>query len=260
MSKKITVLGAGAFGSALGQVLNENGHEVKFYDPTLDVSLEESLAEAEIMVLAIPSSALGEMLPKLPKGKPLIVATKGILGDKILADFLDYMVISGPGFAQDIMNHKKTLLTATDQRVIDLFSRDYLTFDQTADRRGVLMCGALKNVYAILAGRMNLEPYTPTHEAFLGEVEVEMQDLLLENGADPATVSLACGQGDLRLTCAEPSRNYEFGQILRQNPVAKPEKTVEGVTALGRIKNGAIKVPETAVKLRGLLELCQKWN
>ena len=122
------------------------------------------------------------------------------------------------------------------------------------------MCGALKNVYAIYAGLLNLQPGTLNHEQYLTEVAEEMKALLYCNNADFNTVDLACGVGDLRLTCALPSRNYEFGQILRKNPKAEPEKTVEGLTALSKIKRGEIKVPDVAPKLLELMRISDNWR
>lgn len=259
MSKKFTILGAGAFGSALGQVLTENGHDVTMYDPKLEISLASALASAEVIVLAVPAAAVPSVLPELPNDLPLIVATKGLLTAEPFADFADYMILSGPGFAADIQAHRSTHLTATDPRIVEWFSTDYLDFDQTSDRHGVLMCGALKNVYAILAGLENLQPQTPEWKNFLTEVGGEMSTLLSANGADPATVQLSCGQGDLRITCAEPSRNYEFGQTLRRDPNARPTKTVEGVTALKSVKQGEIAVPGSAEKLHYLMKVSQSW-
>ena len=257
---KIAVLGAGAFGTALGKVLTENGHEVDYYDPKLsNKTLAEVLAPAEIMVLAIPSEFLGEFLPLLPKDRPLIVATKGILGGEALADFDDWMVLSGPGFADDIKAKKPTKLTATDARIVELFETDYLRFDSTDDKRGVLLCGALKNVYAILAGNLDLKPGTLEHERFLDEAAAEMAKILAANGAKPETVKLVCGIGDLRLTCYYPSRNYEFGQTLRVNPEAVPEKTVEGFSALKKIKQGAILLPKSTPLLEELTKRSQAW-
>lgn len=258
--KKFTILGAGAFGTALGQLLSENGHDVTFYDPKLGSDLTECIKDAEVLVLAAPSAAVPSLLPELPHDLPLVIATKGLLSDKIFADFTDYMVLSGPGFAADIMAQRPTLLTATDNRVAEWFGRPYLQLDFTSDRLGVLLCGALKNVYAILAGLLNLTPGTPAHEQFLTEVGGEMQALLSANGAEAATVNLACGHGDLRLTCAMPSRNYEFGQILRVNSSATPEKTVEGAAALAAIIRGEIEVPTEAVKLRELMGKGKNWN
>jgi len=258
---KIAILGAGAFGTALGGILANKGYDIDYYDSKVErESLAKVLDGADYTVLAVPSMAAPHLLPFLPKKNPLIIATKGFLDAHNFEDFNDYMVLSGPGFAADIKAGKETLLTATDSRVVDLFTTDYLTFDFTTDRNGVLMCGALKNVYAIYAGLLDLKAGTVDRSKFLSEVAEEMKALLSCNNAQSQTVDLACGLGDLDLTCALPSRNFEFGQILRNNPKAKPEKTVEGITALGKIKRGEIKIPEKAVKLRELIKISDDWS
>lgn len=258
---RVGILGAGAFGTALGEVLMGNHHDVKYYDlQWAESSLADVVSWAEYIVLCVPSSVVEMVLPELPKGRPLIVATKGILGAGMFAGFADMMVLSGPGFAQDIAAKQPTLLTATDARVVEMFATDYLTFDQTRDAQGVLLCGALKNVYALLAGYLGLERESAAWEQFIAEVAGEMQALLAANWGDPATVQLACGVGDLRLTCGIPSRNYEFGQMLKNSPQAQPDKTVEGWTALAKIKRGDLQVPETAEKLRFLIEQSATWG
>ncbi len=257
---KIAILGAGAFGTALGGILAEKGNDVDYYDSrhTGD-TLRETVAGADMVVLAVPSKAAPYVLPNVPHDIPLIVATKGILSDEVFDDFKDYMILSGPGFADDIKAHKKTILTATDQRVVDLFTTDYLSFDYTEDKKGVLMCGALKNVYALYCGLLGLKAGSSEHAKYLLETAKEMALVLSENGANAETIQLVCGKGDLKLTCNYPSRNYEFGQILRKNPKAEPEKTVEGLSALTKIKNGGIKVPETATKLLDLIKRSNEW-
>ena len=255
---KITILGAGAFGKALGGILTDNGHEISYYDPKiLEVQLDDALRGAEMMVLAVPSQAVPGLVSYLPKDVPMVVATKGLLDGHFFEAFKDWMVLSGPGFADDIKLKKQTYLTMTDRRVAEWFGAEYLHFDFTEDRLGVLMCGALKNVYAILAGLKGLERESEEWRTFITEVPEEMRALLSANGA---TVDLVCGKGDLELTCGLPSRNYEFGATIRDNPGYKPEKTVEGVTALARIREGEIKVPETAVILQGLIKESEKWD
>lgn len=258
---KIAILGAGAFGTALGEILAGKANDIDYYDSKLErEKLSEVLAPVKYMVLSVPSKVAPFLLPYLPKEKPMIVATKGFLDDHNFKDFKDYMVLSGPGFAADIKAERETHLTTTDQRVIDLFSTSYLTFDYTSDKKGVLMCGALKNIYALYAGFLDLKPGSKKHEDYLTEVAEEMKALLLANSADPATVDLSCGVGDLRLTCDYPSRNYEFGRILFQNPQAEPEKTVEGLTALSRVKRGEIVVPENVIKLKELIQVSKTWS
>ena len=258
---KIAILGAGAFGTALGGILADKGYDIDYYDSKLEKEkLSDVLTKVKYIVLAVPSQAAPYLLPYLPKDMPLIVATKGFLDTHNFDEFTDYMVLSGPGFAVDIKAGKETHLTATDKRVVELFETDFLTFDFTPDKRGVLMCGALKNIYAILAGLLNLKAGTALHEQYLTEVAGEMKALLTCNGADPATVNLECGIGDLRLTCNYPSRNYEFGQILRKNSKAVPEKTVEGLTALGKVKRGEIEVPDRAIHLKELIKISNNWR
>ena len=134
---KIAIIGAGAYGTALGQILVENGHEVSYYDR--NSSLGEVLKDASYMVLCVPSDALSEVLPILPKDLPMIVTTKGILDVDILTPFKDIMVLSGPGFADDIKAHKRTLLISSDKRIEDLFTTDYLSFEHSDDEKGILM-------------------------------------------------------------------------------------------------------------------------
>lgn len=256
----IAILGAGAFGTALGGILANNGYDIDYYDSkTNPESLSDVLSQAFLVILCVPSKSAPFVVPHIPKHLPLIVATKGILDDKAFEDFSDFMVLSGPGFADDIKAHKQTKLTATDARIVDLFTTDYLTFDTTSDKKGVLMCGALKNVYAIKAGLLNLEPGTITHERFMKDALAEMKLILELNGADPKTTDLVCGKGDLKITCYYPSRNYEFGHKLIKNPDYQPEKTVEGVSALKRIKRGEIKIPENTPYLHSLIKESTKW-
>lgn len=257
---KIAIMGAGAFGTALGGVLADKGYDIDYYDPKIErENLAQVLSGAKMVLLAVPSEAVPHTLPYLPKNIPLIVATKGILSDRTFINFKDYMVLSGPGFADDIKAGKKTKLTATDKRITRMFSTDFLSFDYTDDKRGVLMCGALKNVYAILAGILGLKRESKDWYDFIFEVSEEMRSILAYNGAEAETVDLACGVGDLKLTCGYPSRNYEFGDLLRGNPDYQPEKTVEGVSALKKIKRGEIILPDNLPHLSDLLSRSKKW-
>lgn len=259
-SMKITILGAGAYGTALGGVLADNGYDIDYYDPRVEKEkLSDALAGAQAIVAAVPSNAVAYVLPHLPVEIPLIVATKGILSDGIFARFNDWMVLSGPGYAEDIKARKVTHLTATDKRVVEMFGTEYLDFDETEDRRGVLMCGALKNVYAILAGMLDLKPVTREHRQFLTAAAREMAEILVANGCEPETVGLNCGKGDLKITCYHPSRNYEFGVKVRDGFV-QPENTVEGLAALKRIHRGEIVIPEGLELMERILRESKTWS
>lgn len=258
---KIAILGAGAFGTALGGVLADKGLDIDYYDTRVEKErLADVLEGARAVVLCVPSAAAPYVLPHLTKDQPLIVATKGILTDAAFLEFSDWMVLSGPGFAEDIKRGMPTHLTATDRRVVEMFGTEYLDFDLTDDKRGVLMCGALKNVYAILAGYLDLKPVSREHRQFLHRVALEMADILEFNGARGETVQLNCGTGDLKITCGARSRNYEYGQKLRVDSHAEPDKTVEGLSAIRRIRRGEIGVPASAEYLKRILSESEKWN
>lgn len=256
---KIGVVGAGAYGTALGEILAEKGHEITYYDPALtDKYVEEVIRGSEMVLLAAPSEAVPSLLPQLEKDVPIIVATKGILNDDIFNEFEDVMVLSGPGFADDIKAHKMTYLTVSDTRLMDFFRTDYIGFDKTRDKRGILMCGALKNVYAILAGYLNMKPEDPDYDDFINNVAHEMESILFVNGCERDTVNRYCGIADLRLTCNMPSRNYEFGRTLSTNPEYMPEKTVEGLSTLKLIREGNITLPDDAKFLQQIMEIIKE--
>lgn len=252
---KIAILGAGAFGTALGGILAEKAFDIDYYDTRIERErLSDVIDGSDFILVAVPSKSIPYVLPYLPKNIPLIIATKGILSSQTFKDFRDYMVLSGPGFADDIKAGKDTKLTASDKRVVELFTTDYLTFDYSDDYNGVLMCGALKNVYAIEAGLRNLERETKPWNQFIDDVCKEMKLILKANDANPKTVDLVCGIGDLKLTCGYPSRNYEFGDKKRQNSNYQPEKTVEGLSALKRILRHEIVIPEGCTIMNQIIE------
>ena len=103
---KIAVLGAGSWGTALGQVLNENGHDVLLWHLEQDfvdeiskshthpflpgvnlrktlqftASLDDISDYGEVLVSAVPSQVVRSVLDKFPSGwkKSVVSVSKGI--------------------------------------------------------------------------------------------------------------------------------------------------------------------------------------
>jgi glycerol-3-phosphate dehydrogenase (NAD(P)+) len=135
---RITMLGAGAWGTALAKILHENGNAVTLWDKDADLltqvqrgknekymcgiklpddwktesDFKKSIGGAECVVLAIPSQAFREVATKL-KGHPgiFISVTKGIEFDtgetmsRILREHAPANrvgVLSGPSFAREV--------------------------------------------------------------------------------------------------------------------------------------------------------------
>ena len=145
---RIVIVGGGSWGTALGHVWAEGGHEVRMlvrdperaaeiserhrngrYLPDLPLSPklsarhepEAALAGAEAVVLAVPCrhmrAVLADLVPFLPERPLLVCASKGIEGgslarmSEVMAETVPSCrpgVISGPSFAREVVLGKPT--------------------------------------------------------------------------------------------------------------------------------------------------------
>ncbi len=239
----ISILGAGAFGRALGKILTDNNHEIKYYDPYLypEVNLEQATYQASAVVVAIPSANLPDFLnnyPKHLKKLPTILATKGLSDSSMFNDFPHFSVISGPGFAQEIIDGMPATFTASAPFAMGLLKNSQISIELQEDLLGILLCGSLKNIYAIGAGYHGDSKNDSA--IFIQHAHAEMKKYLNDHNTNPETAELACGIGDLILTCTnKASRNYTCGVYLREGKdvaeIVNALKTVEGLSALRRV-------------------------
>ncbi|MBR3319690.1 hypothetical protein IKG20_00045 [Candidatus Saccharibacteria bacterium] len=264
---KIGMLGAGAYGSAIADVLRENGHKVKFYDPYRlpDSSLADVVERSQVLFIATPAEVVSGLIKQMPPvafERPLIILTKGVMDLKVWEDFRYYEIVSGPGFAEEIKRKKRTKLTVAAHGAFngttlaeDLLSNSYIKLDKTDDVLGVALLSGLKNIYAIESGRRGLSFGSADFKEYLTEVARECEQFLLHNGGFMETVRLSAGLGDLVLTCgSEESRNYSFGKLLggrrkileRKRLVRRylRETTVEGIFAAKAIDEYDLFVPK----------------
>jgi len=223
----ITILGAGVFGTALASVLHENHHQTTFYDPIKfpDISLDQTIATAEAIIIAVPSSAITEIASDINRHHiPTILATKGLLNFDAFGDHPP-SVLSGPIFDDMVIAKQQSTVTATSPLASSLFTTPWLHIELTTDTLGVILCGTLKNIYAIGSGLLSAP------DGYVQTALAELKTYLSDHGADPATADLSCGIGDLTLCCTDPrSRNFQFGLNFRSDPT--PDTTVEGFSTL----------------------------
>lgn len=266
---KITIFGAGSFGTALGAILEGNGHQIEYYDPVKypEKSLTSATEESEVYVLALPSYAIPKLLLFLPHNKPLICASKGFLSTASFKPWGEnFSIMSGGAFAADLNAKHPAILTATNPLIRQLFTTDWLTFDETTDEIGVMICGSLKNVYAIGSGYWGLSYGTPDFDDYINSCLDEMRAIVAANDGYPETVNLSCGLRDLVITCASPtSRNYDFGVKLKADPElgkkvfsgsVRPSGTIESLGAIQAIKNTpSFKKPENTPILDNIISL-----
>lgn len=149
---RCAVIGAGAWGTALANLLAENGHETILWAYESDVAdaiamrhenprflpgialhpalsatddLAAATAGAELVLFASPSHALRRVARDaaagITTGTPLVVATKGIEADRLalMTDVVaeeipahPVVALSGPSFALEVAQHLPTALVA----------------------------------------------------------------------------------------------------------------------------------------------------
>ena len=254
----VTILGAGDFGKALGNIAEYNGHNVKFYDPYKfpEVTLVEALEDSEANIFAAPSSTASETLQKLPTNVPLICASKGFVSKKPFEKFKDFSALAGAGMADQIEAKNppygdKFIFTASSELSEYIFTTENIQIEYTNDTLGILICGALKNIYAIACGIFNFD------RNFLQKIHTEWRETLKLNGASDLT-EFSCGMPDLLMSVAYNSRNTEYGRTIAEVPqktTVEPVGTVEGVNIVNSLASyPEFKIPSTSEILRTTIE------
>ncbi|TBW09038.1 NAD(P)H-dependent glycerol-3-phosphate dehydrogenase [Azotobacter chroococcum] len=284
----IAVLGGGSFGTALANLLAENGHAVRLWmrdpaqaeairtqrenprylkgikvlpgvEPVTD--LAATIAGSELIFVVLPSSALRQVLQPvsgLLAGKMLVSTTKGIEAQsfKLMSQIIEEIapqarigVLSGPNLAREIAEHAltATVIASEDEalcRAVQavLHGRTFRVY-ASGDRFGAELGGALKNVYAIMAGMAaSLGMGENTKSMLVTRALAEMTRFAVRLGANPMTFLGLAGVGDLIVTCTSPkSRNYQVGYALGQGlsleeAVARLGEVAEGVNTLRVLK------------------------
>jgi glycerol-3-phosphate dehydrogenase (NAD(P)+) len=290
----IAVLGGGSFGTAVANLLAENGHRVRQWmrDPgqaeairvnrenprylkgikVLDgvepvTDLQSTLADSQLVFVALPSSALRSVLTPhvdLLTGKMLVSLTKGIEAQtfKLMSEILEDIapkarigVLSGPNLAREIAEHAltATVVASEDEDLCQqvqtaLHGRTFRVY-ASADRFGVELGGALKNVYAIISGMaVALGMGENTKSMLITRALAEMTRFAVSQGANPMTFLGLAGVGDLIVTCSSPkSRNYQVGFALGQGLSLD-----EAVTRLGEVAEGVNTLKVLKVKAQEL--------
>jgi glycerol-3-phosphate dehydrogenase (NAD(P)+) len=227
--------------------------------------LRESVDGADLVMVAVPSRSCREVARELAKSidpQALVVSTtKGLepggfkLMSEVLAEELPgnpIGVFSGPNLAKEIAAGQLTgsVIASDDERlnqvVHDLFHSRNMRVFSSHDRYGVELGGALKNVYAIMAGlAAALQLGQNTVGLLLTRSLAEMSRFAVQLGADPLTFLGLAGVGDLFVTCNSPlSRNYRVGFALGRGQALDAildelGQVAEGINSLRLLKEEA---------------------
>jgi len=244
----LSVLGQGAWGTALATLAKSNGHKVTTWSRSGDCTLVEATAHADVILSAISMrgvASLAERLSqcKIRKESIIVTATKGLdpkttrTPSQIFSSaFPEHAiaVLSGPNLSQEIEQGlpAATVLASTDASaatvVQQLFSSEQFRVYTSADPLGAELGGTLKNVIAIAVGVCDgLSLGTNAKSALITRALPEVIRIGMRLGAaEVETFYGLSGLGDMLATCSSQlSRNYRVGYGLAQG------KTLDQVLA-----------------------------
>ncbi|MDO3722263.1 NAD(P)H-dependent glycerol-3-phosphate dehydrogenase [Marinobacter sp. chi1] len=234
--------------------------------PTTDMA--SAIANAEIVFVAIPSKAFRSVISQhrseFRDGQIVISLTKGIERDgfKLMSEVLQEEiprcrigVLSGPNLASEIAARDltATVIAAKDpdvrRTVQDLLGCSYFRVYANVDVYGVELAGALKNIYAIVAGLADaLEMGENARAMLMTRGLAEMSRFAVSLGANPMTFMGLAGVGDLIVTCtSSKSRNFRVGYA-----VGKGKTLDEAVSELGQVAEGIYTLELVKEKAEGV--------
>lgn len=226
----VTIIGRGAWGCAMGHVLQENGLNVAWMvreDPTWAPA-----GPGTCVFLAFPTQSIRGRLQSLPNpGVPVISLAKGIEVDtfKRVSEIVeevwpgvDVASLSGPTFAAEVEKLAPTAAVVASRSeslthsVQAMVHQKWFRLYRSTDLRGVEFGGALKNVYALAGGMCEgLQVGENAMAALMTRALTEMTRIATSLGARPETLAGLSGMGDLMLTAySGKSRNHQAGVAL----------------------------------------------
>ncbi|HLO46914.1 MAG TPA: NAD(P)H-dependent glycerol-3-phosphate dehydrogenase [Kamptonema sp.] len=252
----LTILGAGAWGSALAILAQKNGHQVNLWSRSSSWNLESVLTDTDVLVSAVSMKGVAATIELVMSGRlsasaAIVTATKGLdaattrTPAQIWHDAFpqhSIVVLSGPNLSQEIVQGLPTATVAASidleaaKRVQDIYSSETFRVYINSDPLGTELGGTLKNVFAIAAGVCDgLQLGINAKSALLTRALPEMIRVGVRLGAQVETFYGLSGLGDLLATCnSSLSRNYRVGFGLAQGKsleqvLEELHSTAEGV-------------------------------
>ena len=253
MGLNIAVLGGGAWGSTLAELLLNSGHQVTLWRRSHGEDALQALQSCEVVVAAMALAgvtAVGQRIAHWTP-RPLVSCSKGLdpssgdtasgLWNRVCPSW-PVLVLSGPNLATELQHGQPaaSVLAGHDQDLLATLQRqlstDQLRLYRNNDPRGTEVAAGLKNVMAIAAGVCDgLGLGANARASLLTRALAEMALVIQELGGRSETLYGLAGIGDLMATATSPlSRNYRFGLALadglsQSEALERIGATVEGI-------------------------------
>ncbi len=255
MRDRIAVLGAGAWGRALTNLIQINSYAPTVWSRNCGGDLVDVAGEREAIISAVAMAGVRPVIDRLrgtlSPGQIIVTATKGLdattnstPASLWRSAFPDnpIVVLSGPNLSLEIQQGlPAATVVASDRadaatRIQEIFSSPKFRVYTNDDPIGVEIAGAVKNVIAIAAGTCDgLNLGNNAKSALLTRGLAEIIRIGRYWGAKTETFYGLAGLGDLLTTCNSPlSRNYQVGAGLAvgrtlADILANLQGTAEGV-------------------------------
>jgi glycerol-3-phosphate dehydrogenase (NAD(P)+) len=261
-AKRVTVLGAGAWGTALAKLAGLAGNQVTVW--ARGQNLAEAIADCDLLVSAIPMGGILEVVARtkaidLQPHQVILSTSKGLHRESGLTARQIWQgsfpnqaiaVMSGPNLSPEIMAGLPCATVVASehpeiaQMIQGVFASPSFRVYTNSDPIGVELGGTLKNVIAIAVGACDgLQLGANAKAALITRSLAEIIRIARRWGARDETFWGLSGLGDLLATCNSMlSRNYRLGYALAQGKsldqaIASIEGTIEGInTARALIK------------------------
>ena len=263
--KRIAVIGSGSWATAIVKILCNNANKVNWYfrsqedveylnqyqhNPrylssvqfdidklNLSSNLFETLTQAEVIILAVPSAFINNTLKNIPKevfkDKTVFSAIKGIVPEYnlIVGEYLNTVfqvpldnigVITGPCHAEEVALEKLSYLTLASRDInkadelCDYMRCRYIKCSSSDDIYGTELSAVLKNVIAVAGGICHGLGYGDNFLSVLVSNAIQEIDRFVAavHPIDRDTKASAY-LGDLIVTAySQFSRNRMFGTML----------------------------------------------
>ncbi len=310
---RIAVMGAGSWGTAFAMMCVDAGQDATVWARRAQVAdeiatqrtnasylpgvelpgaleatadPERALADADVVVLAIPSVGIVDQLATwgvaIPRDATVVSLVKGVdvatlrFGSEMIAESLGgdpgrVVVVSGPNLASEcaLRLPAASVAASPDQdraaRVQASVMAPYFRVYTNEDKIGVEVGGAVKNVIALAAGMAHGMGFGDnTLAAVITRGLAEMTRLGVALGGQALTFSGLAGVGDLVVTCTSPrSRNRTVGdRVGRGEPiadvVASMTMVAEGVGSSRALLGLADKLGVDMPIVQGVVAVCHE--